>query len=44
MVKLWITAPNDGTTPINAFMVTLKEKQRLNIFSQLTLMLRLQVS
>ena len=35
MVKLWITAPNDGTPPLYAFLDTLEEKQRQKIFSLL---------
>ena len=40
MVKLWITAPNDGTPPLYAFLDTLEEKQRQKIFSLLALLLQ----
>ena len=39
-MKLWITAPNDGTPPLYAFLDTLEEKQRQKIFSLLALLLQ----
>ena len=39
-MKLWITAPNDGTPPLYAFLDALEEKQRQKIFSLLALLLQ----
>ena len=39
-MKLWITAPGEGTPPLYAFLDTLEEKQRQKIFSLFALLLQ----
>lgn len=40
-MKLWITAPGEGTPPLYTFLDSLEEKQRQKIFSLFALLLQL---